>query len=47
MDELQLRIAFQSPHGELLECLTQSLETYPELQWGFLRQLERRVQPVA
>ena len=46
MDELQLRIALQSLHGELLERLTQRLETYPELQRGFLRQLERRVQPV-
>ena len=44
MEELELRIALQLPHVELLERMMNSLETYPESQRGFLRRLEQRFQ---
>lgn len=46
LEELELRLALGLPHAQLLERLTNSLETYPELQRGFLRQLEQRTQLV-
>ena len=44
LQELELRIALELPHQELLERLTRSLDKYPELQQNFSRRLEQQFQ---
>ena len=44
LQELELCIALELPHQELLERLTRSLDTYPELQQSFSRRLEQQFQ---
>lgn len=42
LEELALRIALAEPYNQVLEHLTQSLETYPELQQGFQSRLKQQ-----